>query len=678
MTANRALSDTINYAQAYQIRTQNGHDAAIHHYRQLLLQNPQDTSAATRIAASKDSLRLLAKVGWPYAQLNEYQTIKQTEDWEGDIEKLHNLLDLSNYHHSSLRSHIFNLPTGIDNDDEGNGDQQSLAKYKNDYPMGPTYIRPLAAGQGLDLSKLIDPSLTSGKSMDTARKWLPSLQCLATLFLLSSCVPKQLLIESIVGGKETLELLLRLGIVFIFDAKQGVDERKQSAPGDRVEEDEWVVPLIHLFPLDIPPIRSLSCDGKHRAKHMVLMTDLHPNVLGMTSIPKLIESNKGHSPSDDNEEGAVMYIGPDSLALVHHLHASMLQYVESQTEMQSFGRILDVCTGSGVQALATLGMLDLLKQNVLDSAGMDPMAIAVDINERALRFTRFNAHLNGYSDKLLTVHADLLSGEAYPRTNAQHAKHEEFKGDDTSLVEVLLNKLVIEEKQQSFQHDRKKEQKFDIFLANPPFIPVPPSRSDDAASSLRKNEGCGDTSTPRYGLFSSGGASGEDCLRAIVQIAPSLLRSDGGLFAVVSEFMNPPPLPSVSKKIVDEEDAKEGLASKIDKWWGLQLAVDSDAKGILFTNEFAINCGIYAQRRAMKNDQEDINVWKEHLDLSGIHSVSPGLLFVQTRKFKSKQSGKRLNLKHQFVPKTDHGSIWTPHNFDAVEFTRNILMDLFR
>lgn len=84
-----------------------------------------------------------------------------------------------------------------------------------------------------------------------------------------------------------------------------------------------------------------------------------------------------------------MYIGPDSLALVHHLYASMSQYIESQTGVQSFGRILDVCTGLGVQALATLGMLDLFKQH--SSNDMDPMVVAVDINERALRFTRFNA-----------------------------------------------------------------------------------------------------------------------------------------------------------------------------------------------------------------------------------------------------------------------------------------------
>lgn len=655
-TNRESSTTTTSYAQAYQLRTQNGHDVAIHHYQQLQLKNPHDTSAATRIAASEDSLRLLAKVGWPYcAQLDDEQclTAKKLEntDWEGDIEKLHNLLYQSNYCHSSLCSHVFNPPPG-------------------EYPFGPTYIRPLVAGQGLDLSKLIEsrPPASGDESIGSKNKWLSSLQCVSSLFLLSSCVPKHLLVESVIGGEETLELLLRLGIVFI---SRAVD------PGnDEAVEDDWVVPLVHLFPLDIPPTLNAPNNEKSWRNKIVFMTDLHPTVLGMTSIPKAVmDHNTKNLQRDGNEEGAVMYIGPDSLALVHHLRASMPQYIENQTDLQSFGQILDVCTGSGVQALATLSMLDSLKQNNPDLAGMNPMATAVDINERALQFTRFNAHLNGYSDQIATVHADLLSGETYPKADEQTSNCGHLKRGDASLVEALLNTLAIGEKQQPLQHDDKREQKFDIFLANPPFIPVPPSRSDDAASSLRKNEMSCDSSTPRYGLFSSGGASGEDCLRAIVQLAPSVLRSDSGLFGVVSEFMNPPRLQSTSQK---NADAKQCLPSKIEKWWSSTVETDSDADGILFTNEFAINSDIYAQRRAMNNDLEDVHEWKSHLDISGIYSVSPGLLFVETRNPKTMHASKGLNLKHQFVPKTKNGSIWTPHNYSAVEFTHNILINLFQ
>eukprot|EP00578_Thalassiosira_sp_NH16_P022931 CAMPEP_0181083204 /NCGR_PEP_ID=MMETSP1071-20121207/4036_1 /TAXON_ID=35127 /ORGANISM="Thalassiosira sp., Strain NH16" /LENGTH=627 /DNA_ID=CAMNT_0023164853 /DNA_START=294 /DNA_END=2174 /DNA_ORIENTATION=+ len=627
MAADELLSDdTISYEEASLLRTRKGHDATIHHYRQLLLRKPQDTSAATRLAASKHSPGYLARVGWPYSQVSDRPTrVDQRganqEDWEGDIEKLRALLRASNYRHSSLRKCVFNLPIGINDDDGDDGGnhcdhrRQSLERYKNDYPMGPTYVRPLVPGQGLDLSSLIDAAdgtatLTSGASPIYSKnddsKWqLPSLQCLATLFLLSSCVPKRLFLESVIGGDDALELLLRLGVVFVFGANLESDEQTGN-------EDEWIVPLVHLFPLDIPPIRSLSSGSKHPAsideggKNMVLMTDLHPTVLGMTSIPKakVVRDDQDTFHYDDEDkgsesEGAVMYIGPDSLALVHHLHASMSQYLEAKTEDQTFCRVLDVCTGSGVQALASLAMLS-------DKAGMDPAAIAVDINERALRFTRFNARLNGYSDSISTVRADLLSGKSYQYV-------ESTRVDASPLARLLLDKLRPGDfKLQSCEG----EQRFDIILANPPFIPVPPSRSDNAASSLRENDKyVNHTSTPRYGLFSSGGPSGEECLRAIVKMAPLLLRSDAGLFVVVSEFMNPPssiPLSSVSQETVrDDESEDDGLTSKMERWWDSQcLATDSsDADGILFTNELAIDTNTYAQRRAMKHDEEDINVW---------------------------------------------------------------------
>lgn len=81
-------------------------------------------------------------------------------------------------------------------------------------------------------------------------------------------------VESIIGGEDTLEFLLRLGVVFL--SRDGVDE------------NEWVVPLVHLFSLDVPSIK--HCDrvsnNESWRKNMVLMTDLHPNVLGMTPSQK--------------------------------------------------------------------------------------------------------------------------------------------------------------------------------------------------------------------------------------------------------------------------------------------------------------------------------------------------------------------------------------------------------
>ena len=391
-------------------------------------------------------------LGWSYSQFNDGET---DEDWKHDITKLHNLLEVNGYQHSTIRKHIFNLPTGIHKDEEEDVDQYSLERYKNDYPFGPTYVSPLVAGQGLDMTKLIDTS--------TSEEMLPSLQCLVTLFLLSSCVPKHIVTKSLIGGSNTLELLEKLGLVFIFDDRS-------------VRNEDWVVPLVHLFPLAIPSPR-YSHKYDDNSKHIVLMTDLHPNVLGMTSIPSTC--NDYHPIS--KEEGTVMYIGPDSLSLVQHLHS--LPHIENGGENK---KILDICTGSGVQALSTLAMLDMYEGDSNDSS-----AVALDVNERALRFTSFNAILNGFEDRITTICADLLSGEA---------------------SEVLLN---------------SKETQYDILLANPPFIPTPPTRSDIPASSIRLEEKNNVSATPRYGLFSSGGSSGEDCLCAIVQLAPSLLRTGG-------------------------------------------------------------------------------------------------------------------------------------------------------
>ena len=137
------------------------------------------------------------------------------------------------------------------------------------------------------------------------------------------------------------------------------------------------------------------------------------------------------------------------------------------------------------------------------------------------------------------------------------------------------------------------------------------------------------------------------------------------LVAIVSEFMNPP-------QIDMGEDVTCELTSKMKGWWGSH---QTDASGVLFTNEFAINSTTYSQRRAMNNDKEDITVWKDHLTLHGIESVSPGLLFIKTGE--SMSSTKQLTLEHKFVPKTNLGSIWTPHNYLAVEFTQKILTSGF-
>ena len=554
---------------------------------------PPDTSVASRI---DEAIPFLRQVGRSYPD--------DKGAWEQDIDKLHKLLHLTRYHHPTIKKHIFNLPINErTNDGHNHQDEQSLENYKHDYPFGPTYVRPIGVGQSIDLKHFID--------VDSSTEWMPSLQVLTTLFLLASTVPLSVFSQVVVGGEKTLELLLRLGLVYL------------SSCDTTNKDEEWVVPVVHLFPLQIPHLPGTRdhCD----VNHMVLMTDLHPTVLSVTSIP---------STSDCPDEGAVMYIGPDSIALVQHLHASLLGYINNSNFGRPEFRILDVCCGSGVQALAALGMLDVLRKSGHTSlAAVDVEAVALDVNQRALRFTEFNARLNRL--KVATMQSNLLADDAV-----------------TSIEEM---------------GGRGESKKFDILLSNPPFIPTPNLVSDDAALSLRETASVPNNSQS-YGLFSSGGVSGEDCLCAIIKMTPRVLRSDGGLMGIVSEFMNPPLSDSVEQKCV--------LLTKLEQWWGADY--DVAASGVLFTNEYPLDSQVYSQRRALTDDKSVISLWLNHLERNKIYHVSPGLLFVKLQsKVGNPNNATGCSINYRLVPKTNNGSVWTPHNFNAVEYTMKILNDLY-
>jgi methylase of polypeptide subunit release factors len=574
------------YIEAWGIRTRLGHHAAVPYYKRLLSESAtRDTSAATQIAASDTSLKLLNQVG----------RVK-----DRDIANLRAVLKTSHYNHSTIRESIFNLPVGPS---VQHTNPDSFEIYKNNYPFGPIYARPLQPGQYLDVEKLLSDTNDTSKS---------SLQCLTILFILASCIPKSIFLRSVYGGVDTLDCLLRLGLVFISN--------------DHASEVDLIVPLVHLFPLDIPHlipakptdkgIASLNNSNKNKAdqngRSLIFMTDLHPNVLGLTSIP-VEDANHTHA----EEDGTVMYIGPDSLALVHHLHANFMQYYNSRQRSKKQFRLVDFCAGSGVQALATLSMLELFSDKDVESCD-EATAVAVDINQRALRFTRFNSILNGFvigdleperfadqcsnsKMKVYTIQADLVSGEVFSS----------IEKDDTRLGSSrhpLLDELLLIPKRSS------SKSMVDLVLANPPFIPTPPKVSDNRVLSIYGGET--NVSIPMYGLFSSGGEDGEECLRAIVQMAPNLLNHDG-LAAVVSEFMNPP---APDQSGLDPSLAKRSLCSKIQGWWSSSCS--QQPVGVLFTNEYAISSTTYAERRAIPGDANDLDLWNTHLHQKGISSVS--------------------------------------------------------
>ena len=100
------------------------------------------------------------------------------------------------------------------------------------------------------------------------------------LLLLAVCLPKKHCITLL--GQDFVQLLQTLGLAFVND------------------DDDLLVPYVHVFPVTV---------GKQT---IYLATDLHPNVLSTTTIPS---AKKDKSISDDStaDDGAVMYIGPDSL-----------------------------------------------------------------------------------------------------------------------------------------------------------------------------------------------------------------------------------------------------------------------------------------------------------------------------------------------------------------------------
>ena len=576
-------SATNGYPAARSIRVNEGHDAAVKSYRSLLLENPADTTAATRIAASPSALE-------------RHDLACPVVDTDDEIASLKALLDDSGYNRVNIGK-LFGVIQ--DNAAADPTDEEPRMKF----PLGPTYLIPVEAGS----KKRRPPLPFSAKSEQYIGKIgsqrMNSLSCLVSMFLLGFALDRVELEEYIIGGTASIELLESLGLAFPCEI-----------------DPSLVVPYCHLFPMDVPRVKGGESES------IVLATDLHPAALTRTAV-------------GTEEEGAVMYIGPDSLALVQHL--PLAQQVDSpEWKARQEHLILDLCTGSGVQAIAALAAL----------GQCDPTAkaICVDINERALRFTKFNSILNGMGDRIDVLKGDISEQKILPMQN-QISKH---TSTSKSLVQALG----------SFARDKRSGIStggFDIILSNPPFIPVPPLQpvaGESLVDLTRQSIGS------RYGLFSSGGADGESILANILRMAPNLMNS-GGFVGIVSEFMNP----------------SSSLCRKMEQWWAEGCENDyvnlpNTHDGVLFTNEVPIDAEMYARRRA--NDDDEYNIWLSHLNDQHITSVSPGLLYIRDQYHSAIETDNRtkcasLELKHILVPKSANGSIWTPQNLDAIIFTRN-------
>lgn len=588
-----------DYKNARNVRTKHGHTAALPFY-QNLLSSHNDVTAATRIAAS------------PSSPQRHDQTcpvpIGSAEDNSDSlmaIKKLRLILQESDYDNQHIQK-MFGIQQNINRGPAGEVEETFS------FSKGPVYIKPVPARAQSHLPSFLKEDL------DVGDKSLSSLTCLVSMFLLGFALPREMLSRRLIGADETIHLLEQLGLAYPCENDPSI-----------------IVPYVHIFPVEIDVLKS-DCDVIESTRHLILITDCHPAILSQTTVGV-------------KEDGAVMYIGPDSLALVQHkiIQTHLMDLVKRgdfkshHCNKKQF-KILDMCAGSGIQALSVLASLEKV----------DPTAtaICVDINDRALRFTKFNALLNGLDGgRVHAIKADLISGSMLDPQD--YVKCSKDINRENSLLDFLM-----EIGEGSTKHGIPVGP-YDIILANPPFIPTPqPKQGDNVSEIISK----------RYGLFSSGGSSGEEVLKSIIFFAGLLLREEDGLLAVVSEFMNPPTSnnPARAEVVLNDE-----LLEKMRSWWQVPINDCEDytcfkkAKGILFTNESPVSSLTYAQRRA--DDNTEILSWMQNLEACKIKCISPGQLYIRTGSG-SCEDEKLLHLRSRLVP----GSIWTTSNHHAILFTR--------
>jgi carbamoyltransferase len=180
-------------------------------------------------------------------------------------------------------------------------------------------------------------------------------------------------------------------------------------------------------------------DGKHYFRYF-----LYP-LLGTVLLTDGCVSNPNHLDQ-------VYPLGGDSHALARYAPRPRV------------GLALDHCTGSGVHAVLAGGHCE--------------RAFGVDINPRALAFSRFNARLNG-RDNVSFVESDC---------------YQNVDGQNMALDGPL---------------------QFDLITANPPFVPTPETLS----------------------LCRGGGLSGEEVTAKIIAGLPPRLKADG-TFSMITQIPN--------------------------------------------------------------------------------------------------------------------------------------------
>jgi len=238
----------------------------------------------------------------------------------------------------------------------------------------------------------------------------------------------------------------------------------------------------------------------------------------------------------ENDFEAVMYIGMDSTALVA---GAPRVGAKGNGKVQ----VLDLCCGSGVQGItAARYFADTL--------------VSVDLNPRAIRFTRFNVIFNGFTygrrrrqqeneneneneNEASTLEVTVIHGSLYRAFDSDlNPAHIRGRYIGTGTNNANVDYSFSQSQSQSHWPVVPGPGEFDVILANPPYLP------------LKYDEGA---------MFGSGGPSGEDVTIKIVAGAPYYLTPRGRL-TIVGNLMN-----------VKTEDPVENpdYEAKLAKWWAL-------------------------------------------------------------------------------------------------------------
>lgn len=377
-------------------------------------------------------------------------------------------------------------------------------------------------------------------------------------------------------------------------------------------------------------------------------------------------------------EEPVMYIGPDSIGLVQHAPRSVVpclgskEFVERGEEgidetgrARNTGRmetILDLCCGSGIQGIAAVVL-----------RGGNARVTCVDINPRAVRFSRFNAALNGLDGtKFCAMVGDLYSA---------------IEGEDSTQTHVT---------------DEVSSPIFDLILANPPFVPVPPEL---------------ERARRRYDAFASGGPDGEEVVSGIFRGVMARLRP-GGILAVVTELANPrnnygaklvhwieeSPTRSVNAATAGTSTTRGGetFREENNPFGDVSVAVGGSCsgsepvrEGIAGASQRDWDAVIFHEKRPWSRAQYSVNRagstieakgWERHLDLVGIEEMAPGFIFVRRCSTGSRPKEQRSDLHPAKAQQSPGRSfrvegvekLWAPYNHAALESSQLALRCLMQ